>query len=268
MQFGSNENYNRIKKAIVASDTTIFDDVFRIIDSDLAFMKRYPDISNVFDDIMQEIKLSIWKNINRYISNSENKHPNQRNAWLLKVAYYKMCDHFRKHNKKIDEITDSEWHIFKGELKSRFDDFIDPNLVVENVLVANYDQSQMRTNIFEIIKNVCCLNNSPESIIVFFFNKIIIPLKKGTLSGSPRKVQEFLSGKTVVELFDILKQELEITLNCDIPSNVFIGLDSKINENPKYNEMVLCMDNNKISDISYRILNKVKDQANNNMEGI
>ena len=267
--FGSDEFYNKIKDALKASDVTIFDDVYRVIDSDLSFLRGSPQMpANAFEDVMQEIQISVWRSMNDYIENSEDKHPNQRNSWLLDIAKKRLYDYCRKTNKKIDKITDSEWQLHEGEYKSVLDSYTDPSSDTEEYYLANISRSKMRNDFFELCRFICGYTGSPENILVFFYNKIIIPFNKGTKSGSPKEIQELFNGKTILELRMSLIAELQIILCCKIPDDVFRELDNKIARYPEYTEKVFSMKDSRISDVSYKIHNVVKNHLEKNMGGV
>ena len=261
MVFGTDEIFFMIKNALEAEDVTLLDEVFRVIDSDLDYLAHSYNLPHdAFDDVMQEIKLSVWKGISDFVEKSENMHPNQRNKWLHEIAEKRIYDYHRKNKKSIAKITDSEWQLVDGEYRSVLDSYADPSANIEEYHLTNDGRLAMRSEFFDLCKFVCNRVKSPESIIVFFYNKLIIPYWRGTKSGSPKEMRDMLSGKTVMELRDMLVSELQLILCCDIPDDVFSELDIKITQNPECLERIMTMNDNRISDISYKVQSTIKSR--------
>ena len=259
--FGTDKIFYMIKNALEAEDVALLDEVFRVIDSDLAFLAHSPNLPHdAFDDVMQEIKLSVWKGISDFVEKSENMHPNQRNKWLREIAKYRINDYHRKNNTVINKITDSEWQLVDDEFRSVFDSYADPSANIEEYHLTNDGRLAMRGEFFNLCKFICSIVKSPESIILFFYNKLIIPYWRGTTSGSPKEIRDIFSGKTVVELRDMLVTELQLILCCNIPDDVFSELDVKITQNPECLERILTMSDSRISDISYKVQSTIKNR--------
>ena len=259
--FGTDKIFYMIKNALEAEDMTIFDKVIRVIDSDLAFLAHSPNLPHdAFDDVMQEIRLSVWKGIGDFIEKSENMHPKQRDKWLCEIAKKRIYDYHRKNKKSIDKITDSEWQLVDNEFRSVFDSYADPSVDIEDYHLTNDVRLAMRSEFFNLCRFICSSVKSPESIVLFFYNKLIIPNMRGTTSGSPKEIRDMFSVKSVIELRDMLVSELQLILCCDIPDDVFSELDIKITQNPECIERILTMSDNRISDISYKVQSTIKSR--------
>ena len=264
MVFGSDEFFQILKKAISESDESIYYEMYNVVSKDLAPLKhrsRIPD--NAFEDIMQEIQLCLFLCISDFIIRSEDKHPNQRNAWLVRLAKNKVNDYIKKCNKKTDKNTYSEWQLVspEDELKSIIDAYEDSSANIEDNYFGTIDQLEMRDEFFDICEYICKEVKSPENLFVFFFNKVIIPHYKGTRSGSPKEVRELSSGKTLTELRDILVLELEMILCYKIPVTVFQELDLKIANSDNSHNKIFVMTDAKISDITNKIQKKIQNKT-------
>lgn len=119
MVFGTDRFFNHLKNGIISDGSeTFYSEVLKTIERDAypRIMSRlnYPDA----EDVMQQVLLSVWTSLAKYVMTSENLMPQQRNAWLIRIIDNKIADYYRKRYATIEISCDDTERVFDELIKS------------------------------------------------------------------------------------------------------------------------------------------------------
>ena len=221
MVFGTDRFFNHLKNGIISDGSeTFYSDVLKTIERDAypRIMSRlnYPDA----EDVMQQVLLSVWTSLAKYVMTSENLMPQQRNAWLIRIIDNKIADYYRKRYATIEISCDDTERVFDELIKN------DP----QEAFVLEEDRRLHQRQVDNLMCFICSINMIPEKIIAFFYSKVIYFIQSnGDLKGSAKYAYKMLNGRTFAEIQSSFQFDLEAALGREIPPYALEGLYEKLN---------------------------------------
>ena len=237
MHFGSDVFFNKLATGVEAGDIHIYDELDDLLDYSLrAYVKGNVPKADL-DDVMQDIKLTVWKYLASYLDNSRHKSPEQRNAWLYKIAESRIADHYRRQAAQkgmkptrniADELPDTASEVQKTEHVAV--EFIaeKAEYIPEHVVLSSVEQQINRKKCERIIEFICSMGLSPERIIAVLYNSIVFPLNAERQNGFPQTLVTEFTGMNLWDIRVRLLHDMSDTLGYPISESVFLALDEKL----------------------------------------
>ena len=252
MTFGSNEFFIKLKIGMTSGGSEEFySEVLDVVKNHayprIASRVEYPDS----DDVLQQVLISVWVSLSKYVVSSEHFTPAQRNAWLNRIIDNKIADYYREQYAKREDISAEETLINLKHLMES------PDTVLEKV--EEIEDTQDYVN--GIINFICSMDIAPEKIIAFFYSKVIYFLEAGgTLKGSAKYAYEKINGKSLQELWQAFQLDLDAALDRHVPSSVLTSLREKIIESDL--QCVISIKIDTISDSTNYIVKRIRKTKN------
>lgn len=225
MNFGSDEFYSFINQYIMdPSREDLYIEIAKVVEKDakeILYKKGLLHSASIkpddIADIIQEIQLSVRRSLVSFLKNSEGKSPSQRNAWLATIINRRVNDYFRVYYRTLN----------KQSLYSEYEKLA----TTDDELFDSFHSAADFNLILRLIDYICKINTTPEKIIAFLYNKILIALCCGErLNGFPEQIAAELNGQTLSRTASIIKDKLSLILSKEIPESVFEGLFEKLDD--------------------------------------
>lgn len=254
MEFAKDDFYNHLKNEVNNSegDGTIFFELDKVLKKSIYFLisKKVPESNR--DDVYQNVFFAVWRSLPSYLQNFDNSTEAQRAAWLYEITRHKIADFYEREYKKTRRTSSIE--AIMEECQSDFADSVN----IEEI-VLNRDINYM---LQEALLHIFSLNTSPEKIIGFVYAKIILFLDSSRIqNGKPSEVYEILSGKSLFEIRNNIKYELEEALGKKVPESIFLEFDKKLlieKEDGLVGERLFSISVKTITDGTNRIQKKIQ----------
>lgn len=260
MNFGSDAFFCHLKKCVLDESHDLYNNVYEVVKAyTIKYLNKrgitsannilYKDI----DDIIQDIQHTVFINLVSFIKKSGDRTEQERNAWLNTIIRRKVVDCFRKKNNNVFYADD--------ELL---------NCIPDNEAQTPKTFTEENKKLCELIAFICSINTTPDKIIAFLYNKIIcLCSSTKKKSGSPAIIESELTDVPLGVAANIVKDKLRVSLHINIPDEIFIGLDKKLESESKgiiYKNKLFKLDKRTITDSSNKINTKIKDEfdINNN----
>ena len=253
MEFGTQAFFDRLYQGVSDGDVQIYEELDRVVTGSVGGMVASKIPMADREDILQEIKLTVWKHLAAFLRKSVERTPAQRDAWLRQVTQSKINDYFRARCFCSDDPDDEapHWSSKEQSLEDYQADRSETASSAEEALMAKLRNKDDQQTCDNLMAHVCALNISPERIIAFFYNAVILPLSAGEKrkKGDPTALLKALSGKELQDLADQMKHDLALLFGRPVPDWVFAPLDNKIEACPK---RVFSMSGREITVVSSR----------------
>ena len=215
MGFGSDDFFVNLKSEIMNSDGD--GAIFYILDREVKKIV-YPIIKNRIpyeytDDVYHEVFFSVWRNISSFIINMEAKTESQRVAWLITITKRRIADYYEKVNKEQNRkvyLEDIDYEISTNEE------------------ISDIEKNEFTSRMYDVLHHLFSISTSPEKIISFIYSKII--LSSETSGGKPSITSEHLHGYILFDIFEMMKRDLELYFDVQIPEKVYDPLLEKLNK--------------------------------------
>lgn len=221
MWFGSNEFFFYIKDNIQNENITMYNKIYDVVKHDTYnIMSVYELSKEDREDILQEVEITVVRNLVKYLIESETCTEIQRNAWLRKVVKNKVYDYYRKRGRILEFIG--------GE--DVLENATNEHDSIEECIIQQCDVKEVNAELLRAISKACYINTTPEKIIAFLLNKVLGALVLERTHGSPQEVIRMLEGKTLDVAFIIMKKEIQNALSVDIPDEIYEGLNQKLEQ--------------------------------------
>lgn len=233
MEFGTQDFFDRLRAGAAAGDADIYAELNVVIDRSLKGYVSGKVSPEDVGDVLQEIKLTVWKRLADFLLSSENCLPAQREAWLFRVAKSKVTDYYRRHSCRAGEIReDGErgW-VPRTVTIENYLDRLTAEGTPEGDFIAEAEREIDRKKCERLIEFVCGINTTPERIIAFLYNSVILPASKNNKKrGSPQAVVQALSGKKLSEIRVLLSEDMNRVFDRTLPEEIYRELDRKLLE--------------------------------------
>ena len=222
MNFGSDQFFYKLKNGMLsAANEAFYSDVLREIEHDIrpkvSSMIAYPDN----DDVIQQILLSVWISLAKFVRVSESLSVAQRNAWLMRIVNNKIADFFRSKYGNIEDtvLDDSQEYSSPPSCDPAFN------------LEKKENQRAEEQRVDDLLAYVCSLNILPEKIIAFLYSKVIFFLNsEGSLKGSAKYAYDVLNGKRFSEIMPVFQIDLDTALGRSVPQSIYDMIYKKIGQ--------------------------------------
>ena len=253
MKFGTDEFFEYIKDNLdVDKSSEFYIVLYKTVKKDVGGILynsgiKYPDD----EEILQDIQLAVTMGLVPFALSSDCNTEAQRNAWLKRIAKNKISDYYRKKYRKLMD-----------EVLSLYG--VDETPVIDEAIEALLNNRQ--EDIVSLISFVCSLNTTPDKMMAFFLNKMVLFYIKGNFNGDPTFISERFNGKLLRKMFIVVKRELSYLFTFDIPDNVYESLEKKLQAKEFYNSR-FDLTPHAISECSSWILKKVRDSKNGLLGG-
>ena len=221
MEFGTQEFFDRLKAGVTAGDPDVYAELNNTVERSIRYLVRTKVEPTDVDDVLQEIKLTVWQRMSFFLTSSENNAPSQRNAWLIKVANSRINDFLNKNYKNRPQQFGEDEPTSGGTTPPGP---VPPTLVGAEQL-ANYERC------CRAISHICNLAMEPDRILACLYNGILIPaMSSGDArkKGDPEAIVRRFSGRPLSELRDALWQELRWLFVLPPPEDLLAPLDRKL----------------------------------------
>ena len=222
MEFGSQNFFNRLKAGVTAGDPDVYVDLNDMVDRSVRYLVSAQVNASDVEDVLQEIKITVWRQMSFFLQSSADNTPSQRNAWLKKVAASKISDFYRKRSLKqevsLEETTDG------GPSSGR------PS---ESLLLREADRLINYRRCCRAISHICNLDMTPDRLLAVLYNGIIIPLSSAGADkkkGAPAALVRHFSGRPLSELRSTLWKALCFLFTSAPPESLLEPLDRKLQD--------------------------------------
>ncbi len=236
MRFGTDEVFNYIVEHI--SDINgfrVYDYIYEIVTRDgMAILSIFKDELNDADksDILQIVHVKLIHELKDFVEDGRSQTIAKRNAWLKKLIVNKAIDYLRKRNRQpiisweeIKPLVDIDPYEDTGE-----DDIID-------IITVDQRKAEMRAELDSAIDKLCSIKTSPVNLLSFLYNKALSIIYDNNVNGSPQKVVELLNGRTLFEVFEIVKRTFRDVIGVEISDSAFTKLETKLYEKSTNNNL-------------------------------
>ena len=248
MNFGSDQFFYKLKNGMLSNaNEAFYSDVLREIEREIrpkvSSLIAYPDN----DDVIQQVLLSVWVSLAKFVRESGALSVAQRNAWLMRIVNNKVADYFRYKYRDIEDtvLDDSQEYFSSPEY--------DPALSLEN----KENQCAGERRIDDLIAYICSLNILPEKIIAFLYSKVVFFLNSGgSLKGSAKYAYETLNGKCFSEIMPVFQKDLDAALGRSVPQSIYDLLYRKIG--PDNMDCLLELELQTITDSTSYIIKRIR----------
>ncbi len=216
--FGAESYYQWLKAGVLAGDMSVMEKMIRDVNAYALpqICKRFNKREDV-EDILQELDLTLWKQVAKYVRESDQYHPFQRQSWLKKLIGGVIANYQRM-------VLAHQAASLEEERENRG---VEPDDGGE-MEAAIYDKLCNET-LNQIIQDICSMRISPDKMLTFFYHNIVFFLGTGNgRNGKPRETMERLQGKTLGQLRDELPRALRQATGCDVDEALFRRLDEKL----------------------------------------
>lgn len=233
--FGDEQYYRSLKRGILEGDesvmTQMLEDVNNYARPKVLSWVGADDV----DDVLMELDCRLLTHIASYMSQSDDKTPYQRQAWLKTLVNHTLYDYLdqnrfgesyrtRKHHEAEGKtsmdtppVSLEAWQESGGDLAAA------------GSLEEDYLRHEESDVLNEIIRSVCTLRIGPAEVLTFLYHNVVFFLEgESEKKGYPAQTARRLEGKTLGELRDRLPAELERTSGCSVSQELFRGLDQKL----------------------------------------
>ncbi len=242
MEFGSETFFERLRQGVSAGDPDVYLELDQAVERSVRATVANKIPLSEREDVMQEIKLTVYRKLVSFLKRSAEYSPAQRNAWLRAVAKSRINDYYRKNYLRLSPEEEEEWrsvfHISEEEQwRPKFppldeEDVVniaDPSTPEENLLSKLRNQ-EVQNRCDQLIAYVCGLRLPPERIVAFFYNVILVPLSAndGRKKGDPTQIADMLAGRPLEELVRQMKRDLSHLFGRRFPDWVFSPLEEKL----------------------------------------
>lgn len=220
MVFGNDSFFNLLKSTMLQDpDNSSYSEILKIVENDvfsrILSKVDYPDC----DDVLQQVLVSVWTSLAKFVLTSEDNTPAQRNAWLNRIVDNKISDYFRKQYSIREVSIDEDISVLEGALEH------DPYAEIEAKEIERGHQEKLDNALSYIFS----LNIAPEKIIAFMYSKVIFFLKHGgSIKGSAQYACEKLNGKSISEIKPIFFEDLQTSLGRKLPPTLLKQLEEKL----------------------------------------
>lgn len=238
MKFGSEMMFQTIAANLHDSENyQWYEEMFRCISSDATMLLRKDHIAEEdIEDIVQEVQISVAKNLVPYVEQSVDKTEQQRNSWLKTIVKNKEMDFFRKSARTSTESMDA----METDIPDTFN---------------TTEKAMVRLELFEAIEKLSQINSAPDRLLAFLLNKISAISNEA--KGGPKKIENEFYHKTLKEVYDEVKYQLFILLQGEISDDILKPLRDKVE--PVANDY-FSLDARTITDSSSWITKKMKER--------
>ncbi len=216
--FGAESYYQWLKAGVLAGDMAAMEKMIQDVNA-----YALPQIRKCFhrredvEDILQELDLTLWKQIAKYVRESDQYHPFQRQRWLKALIN--------------GVITNYQRTVMAHQADSLEEE-------QENRGVEPDDGGKMETEVYNklcnetlirIILDICSMRISADKMLTFFYHNIVFFMESGSSqNGKPQETMRRLQGKTLGQLRDELPQAIWRATGCEVDGKLFRELDEKL----------------------------------------
>ncbi len=215
--FGAESYYRWLKAGVSAGDMAVMEKMIEDVNAYarpqicLRFSKK-EDI----EDILQELDLALWKQIAKYVRDSDEYHPFQRQSWLKKLISGVIANYQRAAGHPA------------GSLEEEFEKSgLEPD-DGGRMEFEVYDRMCNET-LAQIILDISSMRISAEKMLTFFYHNIVFFLEGGSRrNGKPQETIRRLRGKTLGQLREELPQAIRQAAGCEVDEKLFRKLDERL----------------------------------------
>ena len=255
MNFASNEFFHYLKTEVMKedSDGQIYFELERVIKKSVygVIYRKVPHDS--VDDVYQEVFFTVWRRLTDYLLKSENMSPAQRMSWLLTITNRRIADYYEKRA----AIKENEVASIDDETNS---------LSISDIKTYMVEKDEFTKCMYDLLNELLDMKTAPEKIIGYVYSKLVLK-KDGCNSGKPSDAVEYLTGKSLYDIFYSMKRDLQSSLYIEIPDYVFLPLKNKLDaigeEGKCIGEREFIYSVKKIIDGNNRIQKKLEDKERN-----
>ena len=249
MNFASDEFFQYLKTEVMKeeSDGQIYFELEKVIKKSVygLIYRKVPHDS--VDDVYQEVFFTVWRRLTDFLLKSENMKPAQRMSWLLTIVNRRIADYYEKQErfKEIASIDDENSNISMSDARSG---------IVE--------QEEFTKCMHDLFNTLLDMKTAPEKILGYVYSKLVLK-SDGRNSGKPSIAVDYLTGKSLYDIFYCMKKDLQCSLGVVIPEYVFIPLKNKLDSIDKNGNLVgnrvFTYTVKKVTDGNNRIQKKLED---------
>ena len=269
MDWGKQTTYQMVKEAV--TDGRDYEHIFAVVLADvepLVKASRIPE--NDWQDVVQEICISVLQQLTIYVQKSGQRTVAERNSWLKRVAARRIADYWRAYyyeeketvadngREKVTRNRKLSLSLFGGEKGEERDI---PQDQREFYLLEEDDRSQL----FRLLTALFSIRTTPDKLLAFLFNKIILADYEGIVKNKTTAIATHFRGKRLGVIFVAAKAELQRSLDVKLPDEVFAPLQAKLNEEKDgvaYADRTFDLSPRTITDSSNWIKGRMKEWIN------
>ena len=164
MVFGNDSFFNSLKSTMLQDpDGSSYSEILKTVENDvlprILSKVDYPDC----DDVLQQVLVSVWISLAKFVMTSEDNTPAQRNAWLNRIVDNRISDYFRKQYSIREVSIDDDISVLEAALEH------DPYAEIE----AQENERGHQEKLDNALSYIFSLNIAPEKIIAFMYSKVI-----------------------------------------------------------------------------------------------
>ena len=279
MKFGSDEFFNKLYNKVSSGkqeNSDIYDELCYVIENDVR-PKIYQKLKDNYDteEVLQDVYLSVYKGLVKFLLTSRDKLPEQRQAWLNRIVDRKVIDFQDKLNEKIYVIDENNERIrkFIPHVAVYLDDDSKPedgtvaDISAENVFFGKYANDILVMRLHHLFS----INTSLDRLVGYCYSKIIIPLwEKDSFtekaSGKPKDTSNMLDGINMALLIERMEGDLSDAVQRTLPDELFDILRIRLNEKKRgtdkyWKDICFYLTPEEIRDATNRIQEKVDKET-------
>ena len=222
MEFGSQNFFNRLKAGVTAGDPDVYVDLNDMVDRSVRYLVSAQVNASDVEDVLQEIKITVWRQMSFFLQSSADNTPSQRNAWLIKVTKSRIND-FRRKNyvNRPQQLEDGD--------TSGGGTPPEPHPDLSSLLTAEQQINYERC--CRAISHICNLDMAPDRLLACLYNGVLIPAAStggARKKGDPSAILRRFSGQPLSALRAALWRELRQLLILPPPEGLLAPLDRKL----------------------------------------
>lgn len=264
MEFGSETFFERLRQGVAQGDPDVYLELDRAVERSVRALVASKIPYAEREDVMQEIKLTVYRKLVGFLKRSAEYSPAQRNAWLQLVARSRINDYFRKNYFRLSpeeeerlrsqfqtQEKQEKWYPKFSSLDDQEMEGLTASSTPEENLLSKLRNQEDQNRCDRLIAYICGLRLPPERIVAFFYNVILLPLSAGDgrKKGDPTQIADMLAGRPLEELVREMERDLSRLFGRDFPDWVFSPLEDKLAADPR---QVFRMNKREISVVSSR----------------
>lgn len=214
VQFGSDAFIE-----LVSREDCDYGAVYPIVDAVIRPFVRQKarDNPEIWDDLLQDIHLTVWQHLPGFLERAEAYTPQQRLGWLYTTASNKITNAFRAMSHPTERCAELD------------ETLRDPSGSPETQLLLKTHNNELSLHVDGLLHKACSMRSKPESTLAFLYNRVVLPLEtEHNRKGDNKAVQMRLNGQPLGKIREQLEYDLSHALGREISPDILAPLDRNL----------------------------------------
>lgn len=209
MRFGSEEVTGWIIDGITdPSNTAWREDLLEVVDRDTRGLLRGRVPPQDVDDLVQDVKLTVLKNLQGYYRNIYNNEVGQRNSWLKTIIFNSRASYYRDRARmQTDEL--------------------DKALSISDQSFEQEEQRlQDQATLYKAVQILAIIPTSPDRCLAFLLNRLSSIGRKR--NGRPQEIAQSMEGLPLGKVFQVVEWQFAEQLDGRLPDDMLQPIWEKV----------------------------------------